>query len=112
MFGTSPISLYDNSSWRIADFFLQAAHRVGSAGLISLVIAGALIYAGQEYRWPIAIGFALADVGLCAAIAARFLGQFEIGRRRESLGVGIFNIVLIVASLILMILSSIPRHSR
>jgi predicted PurR-regulated permease PerM len=84
---------------------LQTAHRLGALALLATLAAWALVYRGQDFRWPIIIAFAAANVGFCAAWLARMLGRRDQRNRREATGAMIFNLVFLLLSLQLMLLA-------
>lgn len=84
---------------------LQAAHRLGSLALLATLATWALVYRGQDFRWPVVAAFAAADIGFCAAWLVRILSRRNPRRAREAGGAMIFNLIFLLLSLQLMLLA-------
>jgi hypothetical protein len=82
---------------------LQASHRLGSVALLATIGAWATMYMIKDFHLPLAIAAGTANLGLCAALVARMMTVVSTPLRRETNGVAIFNLVLLILALQLMV---------
>jgi hypothetical protein len=88
-----------------AAFLLQLSHRAGAVAMMLSVAVWAMFYQGQDFHWPLAAAFAVSNVGLCAALAARALAARRGLVTGEAVGAAAFNGVILALSLQLMVIS-------
>ncbi len=84
---------------------LQTAHRCAAAALLLTLAAWALAYEHQDFHWPLAIAFAAADIGFCAALLALTISRRARLRGGEAFGVFLFNLIFLILSLQMMLFS-------
>lgn len=89
----------------IEQTFLQIAHRLATVALFAMLGTWALLYRGQDFRWPVLVAFGAGDVGLCAALIALVLARRDRRRGGEAMGVLVFNLVLTALSLQMLIVA-------
>lgn len=82
----------------IEQFLLQVAHRLATISLFAMLASWAMLYRGQNYRWPLVATFTAADIGLCAALVALMIARRSHRPATEAMGVLIFNLVFVALS--------------
>ena len=88
----------------IERFCLQLAHRLGAVGMLLNLTSWGLLYTSHPMTWPLALAFLCSDVGFCAALTAWLLARRE-NRGSEALGATIFNLIFLILSLQMMVIS-------
>lgn len=91
---------------RVVGFLLQLSHRAATVAMILTVVVWGMLYLSQDFHLALAAAFGCANLGLCAALVARWLaGRRGLWRASEAVGAAVVNGVILGLSMQLMLIS-------